>query len=378
MIHNLDNYIGNISVCNFCILLLTLVVLLNAKHLFSSKVSDKVGTGYVILWVVFTVYSCFFCPPGGDNYLSMKNYEAYLGGVDKENLHFEPLYFLLMDIFSFGYVSWRFAVWGLLGATSFIYLSKLLHLDKHLTTVVCFTFALPVLLYYQRAVCGYCLLYMAMAIYINNPRGYSKVNRMVLAILLSAMALLFHMSMPFYLIVLIISIFVPLNKRSIILLLIVLFIIGQSLFRFSDFFLSFMADGTQETGYRYLENAQVMNKNLAGRIFELLDKAPVYFMVLLGISQQLRGKVLLSKTEKVCLLNTFIIIIISLMFKNESVVIESKFYKASMLPFTLFLASYFPKLRGTRVATMYVWATAIIIVLITMYKVSRGVFYFTA
>jgi len=375
MIRNLDNLVGNISVCNFCLFLLVLVALLNARHLFSSKISNKVGTGYVVLWIVFTLYSCFFCPPGGDNFASMNNYDAYFGGIDKESLHFEALYFWLMDLFSFGYVSWRFAVWGLLGATSYVFLSKLLRLDKHLSTVACFTFALPILFYYQRAACGYCLLYIAMTIYMNNPLGYSRGRKKTTAILAALVALLFHTSMSFYLVVLLISIIVPLNQKSIFLIIGVLVLIGQFLFFFTDSFLSFMSDDTQETGYRYLENAHVMNKNLAGRVFELLDKAPVYFMVLWGIIQQLRGRILLSKTEKVCLLNTFIIISISLMFKSESFVIESKFYKASMVPFTLFLASYFPKIRGTQVAQLYVIGTALLIVLMSYYKLSRGAFY---
>lgn len=377
MIKHLDEFIGNIPLCVFCIVLLVFVVLLNVKHLFNARTPDRVGTGLVVLWLVFTFYSCFNCPPYDDNYMSMDNYYQYISGIDRDSLHFEPIYFWLMDIFSFGYVSWRFAVWGLLGATSYVIVSKLLRLDKHLSTIFCFTFALPILFFYQRATCGYCLLYIAMAIYLENPLGYKKHTKMFIAILAALASLLFHTAMPFYLTILIISIFTPLNKGSILVIIGAAVLVNFSLLSYTESFLRFMSEDTQETGIRYIENARVMHQNLAGLIFEYANRAPVYFMVLYGIIQQLRGKIQLSKAEKACLINTFILLLVSFMFKEVSNVIEIKFYKASMAPFTLFMASYFPKIRGTRIANLLVIVTALILALITIYKISRGVFFYS-
>lgn len=378
MLRPIDTLVGNIPLCIFCIALILFIIILNTRHLFSSNVSYKVGTGYFILWIVFTFYCCFNCPPEGDNFSSMNNYYSYLEGVDKAYLHFEPIYFWLMDLFSFGYVAWRFAVWGLLGATSYVLLSKWLNLDKHISTIVCFTFALPILLYYQRAACGYCLLYMAMAVYLNNPMGYTKLMKFIVALLLALLSLLFHTAMPFYLLLLLLSLLIPLNKGSIPFIILFSVIVNFSLSKYSLVFLDLMSESTQETGLRYLENASILEKNISGVIFEFLNKLPVYFMVIYGVLQQLRNKILLSKVEKTLLLNALLLLLLSFMYNDLSTVFDAKFYKASMLPFTLFLASYFPKIRKTKIAKLYVIGTALTIAFIAYYKISRGVFFYAA
>ena len=152
----LDYLIGNNTINSICRGLLVLFVLLNITSAFKKKY--KGGTGYQLLFVLMIFYCVFYSPDVGDNYTSKNTYYLYQQGVDSSELHFERLYFLIMDIIPFGYVYYRLFLWGA-ACLLFIWLMRRMKIKSQIATLSVLTFALPILLYYQRAAFAYVLLY---------------------------------------------------------------------------------------------------------------------------------------------------------------------------------------------------------------------------
>ena len=90
----LDSLVGSIPVCILCILMLWIVIFVNRQHLFTD--AKRTGTGWFVLWMVYTLYSVFYTPPTGDNYTSLQTYHAYWGGIRWEYLHYEEFHFKIM------------------------------------------------------------------------------------------------------------------------------------------------------------------------------------------------------------------------------------------------------------------------------------------
>lgn len=371
-----DNLVGDTTVCNICIIILLFTIWLNRKHLLSNN-GGNTGTGYKVLWCVFAIYATFYCPPLGDNWSSGQNfYYPYINGAPEENLHFEPIYFRIMDIVPYGYLLWRFVVWGILGGTSYIILSKLLKLDKHLSTIGCLTFALPNLFYYQRAVTGYCLLYIALHYFLACREKGALVKSIVIPIALCCLALLFHNAMPFYLTILIIAILFPLNKISIIILALFCIVAKNSVVDYATVFLNSTNDATTEVGMKYLELENLSNRNFFGTIFVILQKVPIFLMVFYSVWQSVTHRVNFSNIEKILLTNTLLLLIISLLF-IQNPVIEGKFYVAAILPFTLFIIMFYQQHRAEKFCKYYAYTYLAIILVTNAYRIMRGDFYFS-
>lgn len=371
----LDTLVGDTFVCTCCIILLWVIFLINRKSLFTSKIPNNFGTGYFILWMVITIYAAFYCPPKGDNATSMMRfYYPYINGVDEKNLHFEYLYFRIMDLVPYGYVLWRIAVWGILGATSYIVLCKLLKCDKNLATIACITFALPVLFYYQRATAGYCLMYIAMFYLVE--KNYNLVFRVGIASVIMIVALQFHTSMVFYLSILLISYFVQVSKKSLAIIIIMSLIFSFSVLEYSNLFLKIAPEETTETGIYYLDEAERSSQNVFGQLFSLFEKIPAYFIVISCYWVKLKNNSHNNKYEDILLTNTLLLILLSIIFSQISSVLEAKFYKASMMPLTLFLVLYFQRKRGSTLCNTIVYITMLCLVIANGYRIFTNSFYF--
>lgn len=368
----LDSLVGSIPVCILCILMLWIVIFVNRQHLFTD--AKRTGTGWFVLWMVYTVYSVFYSPPSGDNYTSLETYHAYWGGIRWEYLHYEEFHFKIMDFAPYGYLSWRFMLWGVMGATAFVLLCKKLSLDKHLATIACCTFALPILFYYQRAAAGYSLLYLSIAFLISwREVGIVKSSIMIPLCLFAALP--FHDSMVFYAVVAFLSVFLPLNKKSIILIVVGTIALKYSLLDYAAVFLEKTAEGTQETAMYYIDaNKTSGTLNIGGFIMLCISRGPFYVMLIYCLWQYITTPSKFSKYEKTFLLNTLLLIIASTLFLSTSGAIAGKFRVASFLPWTLFIAMYYKKNRHTLACRRFVYAHLLGTIVSNGYLILRGEF----
>ena len=344
----LDFLIGN-SIINFiCVLLIFSVTLYNYKYLYSEK---ERGTGYLVLWFVLTIYSVFYSPTHSDNYASLESYNEYLSGVDENYLHFESLYFRIMDYLPYGYVAWRLVIWGV-GSLLLVLYVKWMEFDVHVATIALLFFTLP-LLFYQRAIIGYVLLYFGLSMLIKQINEHGKLliqpRLLLFAIICIAAALPFHNSMPFYVLIIIASFFLPHNRTLFIICLIASIVLSGT--NLGTLFLSYTSEDTQRTAEYYLEDAKVgKSANLFGFIEQVFMYAPYYVMLAYCAWNINSGKLRFTSYEKVILTNAMLLILVSFAYSTTSFVIQGKFYTASLLPWGLFLTSFYSRNKYNEVA----------------------------
>ena len=353
--------------------MLWFIIYLNHRHLFNH--GGKTGTGYIVLWCVFTLYSVFYCPPGGDNFNALNTYNSYFIGVKWEYLHYEKIHFKIMDMAPWGYFSWRFLLWGIMGATAFIFLCKSLRLDKHLATIACCTFALPVLFYYQRAAVGYSLLYISI-VYLVLWYQNKSTKLLAISILSLLSALPFHNAMIFYVVVAYFSLICPLNNKTLFLLLIGAIFINFTLLETITYFLEQTSQDTTKTAMWYVEENEVRSSNFWGMLNNILSKGPIFLMVLYCLTKYLKFPAKFTIFEKTFLLNVIILLVFSTLLSSTSYAISAKFEKMAYLPLTLFFASYFKRYRNSKACKIFVFSLLGSIIIIQGFYIIRGVFWF--
>lgn len=357
---SLDYLIGDASVSSFCKWLLIIFLVLNISHAFQNV--TKKGTGYFLLFVIMLIYSVLYSPETGDNFTSMGNYYSYLNGTDIKNLHFERIYFYIMDLVPFGYVYYRLIVWGA-ACLLCVWLMKKLEIKSQIATLSILTFALPILLYYQRAAFAYVLLYVSLLCFLTNGSLlgklpiYGKYYKLIsVALLLCTIP--FHTTMPIYVTFLLCALFVPKNRFGMLVLCAGLLLFSLSLISNSISLLELFKEDTVETGMRSLDgDTEIVNKNINGVMADFLHWLPLRAMVLFGLYKMLRYPGHQTTFEKVCLVNVFILLAVSIMFMQYSHVIQIKFTNAAMMPWTLYIASYFNRYVGSKTCSYYALAT---------------------
>ena len=356
-----DVYIGDSTIIKYCSWLLVIFLLLNAKNAFQKEARG--GTGYVLLFIVMTLYCVFYCPESGDNFFSMANYYSYLDGTDWEKLHFERIYFYIMDYIPYGYVYYRLFVWGV-ACLLCVWLMKKMEIKSQIATLSVLTFALPILLYYQRAAFAYVLLYVALFCYESkgdlfvDTLPFVKKYYVLLSVVLFLCVIPFHNAMPIYLTFLLCALLTPKNLIGLVALGLGLYIFSESLISNSISLLEFFREDTIETGMRSLEgDTAIIGQNFNGALVDFLKMFPLYAMLVYGLYMMIQYPNHQTDFEKVCLVNTFILLLISTMFMEYSYTIQIKFRNAAMMPWTLYVASYFTRYSGGKVCSAYAITT---------------------
>lgn len=116
-------------------------------------------------------------------------------------------------------------------------------------------------------------------------------------------------------------------------------------------FLSYTSEDTQRTAEYYLEDAKVgKSANLFGFIEQVFMYAPYYVMLAYCAWNINSGKLRFTSYEKVILTNAMLLILVSFAYSTTSSVIQGKFYTASLLPWGLFLTSFYSRNKYNKVA----------------------------
>ena len=367
-----DFFIGNKVVNSVCLLSVFFVCIYNYNYLYSK---ENKGTGYFVLWLIFTLFSSFYSPSNGDTFTSLETYMSYQSGVSEDLLHYEPIYFKIMDFIPYGYVVWRFTLWGCAALLLTVYV-RWMKFDIHVSTIALLYFSLS-LLYYQRAAVGYILLYIALTLFVKYRDGDVQnligVRLLLLGGICTLIALYFHTTMIVYAILMLLSVLVKPSKFVVISCICGCVIISLSIGNFTDWFLDNVAEETQATADRYLSDATVgQSLNFFGVISWLVSNIPFYFMLFYCLWNVDADEFKFNRYEKAVLLNTGLLIVISLIYSRVSSVIQGKFYILSMLPWGLFLSSYYTRCKENKVARLFVKASLVSFVLGLAISVMTG------
>ena len=354
---NLDYLIENHSLGTICSFVLFIVMLINYRHLFYSN--TKGGTGYITLFCVMVFYSLFYVKGEvGDVYTSMFSYYEYFRGTDTELLHFEPIYFKLMDLVPYGYVYWRFAVWGSAALILLIVIKKM-GCNIQLATIFMCYYCIPLAFYYQRVSLGFALLLLGLWYFLRWKETSNKKS-FILSVLLFMFCTLFHRSMPLYITIMFVSIYIPINKRNWLIYLIILPILVYSIDLLANAFLS-QSEELYNAGINYMDStARHAEKNFNGKIFEYIKWGPYAAFIIYAFYNYIKSPKQFTLSEKTLLLFGTIMYTSSIILTSKtSDMFLGKMMVQSTFPMTLFLALYFKDRRHTIACRLFVTAITV-------------------
>lgn len=354
---NLDYIIENHLLGATCSLILFIVILINYKHLLYNQA--KGGTGYITLFCVMVFYSLFYVKGEvGDIYTSMITYYEYFSGIDTDFLHFEPIYFKLMDLVPYGYVYWRFAVWGS-AALILLFVIKKMGCNIYLATIFMCYYCIPRSFYYQRVSLGFALLLLGLYFFLRWKETSNKKS-LILSVLLFMFCTLFHRSMPLYIIIMFISIYIPINKRNWLIYLILLPILLYSIDALANAFLS-QSEELYDAGINYMDStARHAERNFNGKLFEFIKWGPYAAITFYALYDYIKHPKQFTLTEKSLLLFGAIMYTASIVLTNKtSDMFLGKMMVQSTFPMTLFLTLYFKNRRHTTACRLFVTAISV-------------------
>ena len=150
-----------------------------------------------------------------------------------------------------------------------------------------------------------------------------------------------------------------------------------SIINYATLFLENTSKETYDVGMNYLMQEHENSRNIFGKMFFNLEKLPAYVIILFSLYLKLEDKYKFERFEEICLTNSFMLVFISLLFSSTSIVIQGKFYVASMLPLTLFLTYFFQKNRGSKICRFFIYLTLLCLVLTNGYRILTGQLYNT-
>lgn len=332
-----------------CILLLLFMVLVNYKSLYYNNYRSKCG--YLIFGLFITLFSVYYRPIGGDFWFS---YEEFQKGDSLQIEHMENIYVWLKKNLNYNYLLWRLIVWG--SASIFIVTSfKKIKIDSSLAIVVFLTFALVQCFYYLRNSLAFSILYFGVVLYTTRTKRNNLLSWTII-IFIIAISWYFHKSMPLYIILSIIAMFIPLRKGYILGSIIIFPLLYYGVYGISESFLSsdiWMTD----YGLRYLEAENSLYINWRGYVMLMIKYIPYIYISIVYLKSFTRSE----KTQKTFFLITYMLIYLSFLFMYQgSNHLSSRLYNTAMLPFSFFIASYIKEHKKERNTKVFIYITIMV------------------
>lgn len=180
--------------------------------------------------------------------------------------------------------------------------------------------------------------------------------------------ILFHRSMPLYIILLFISIYIPINKGNWLLYLILLPVFVYSIDTLANLFLA-QSEELYDAGINYMDQtAQYAKKNINGLIFEFIKWAPYAVIIYYSFYNYIKNPKLFTLTEKSLLLFGTVMYTSSILLTGRtSDMFLSKMLVQSTFPITIFLTLYFKDKRHTFASRIYMIAITVTYLLQLLY-----------
>lgn len=323
----------------FCIFAATIVACYN----YYCMLKGKRGTGYVFFVVFILLFSLFFRPEGGDFW---GYYKLHLQGVSVRDKHMEDFYYWVMAIVPDNYLLWRVCIW--LPAAIIIAVSlRLLRIPPSIATTFFMMFALTRSYYYTRNVLALSVLYLALTFFVQRVRLFRKTLNIILCIGLMFASWYFHKSMPMYILIGLIALILPFDRKYLIASMIAFPLLYSVAYFIASSFLNIEGIWmVADSGVNYLEGDNTSARNWKGMISLIVDYIPVLYFYIVAFWRALPRNYPDYYAYKVFLLYSFIVVYVSFLFVGQGAnALHFRLYASSMLPFivavSLFFKNYF-------------------------------------
>ena len=272
----------------YCALLFFLIVLIYWKRCTSpAGLAIKAEGGGLLSFLVvfFAVTACYT----GDFFGYQSLVDSYLPGMD--SFHLEKVYEYIITYTKCSYPLFRIVVWG--GAVlCFVLTAKLLKVNLTVSLFIMFLlFTTPFC--YARASLAMAIFFFGLSLWMHGRRN-KKIHIVLLGIAILLCSYLFHKSI-LVLIILTASCFLPINKKTILPILIIIGLLGFAVDNMVDSFLDLalgLGDDQLtekiEYGREMFEGRQDIKATLFGWIFLLWQYIPFYLTFIIVSIEMLK------------------------------------------------------------------------------------------
>lgn len=318
--------------------LLSIVIWLYAYLRNKSQIqrNSSHGTSFFELGIITILFSTF-AYISGDFYSYREIYDSVI--TVRESRHLEDFYVWLINHLPTNYFLWRAIVWG---AATYLLLStfKKLRCNPQFSSLLFILISLVGTFYFLRNSLGYCMLYYGVAVLLCRK----NLTSALWGLLAIGISYFLHKSMFLYIGIMIIA-FIPLNKSLIKLSIILFPIIYSTVFFVSTHILSFsgLTEQSGESGLNYLNSEDVSyNSNIFGYLKMFINRLPIYLLLIKAMKDIYFKKIKVEYRYLVFLQYSYFLTYLSFLFLGQEVskFLSPRFWDASLLPLTIFLAHY--------------------------------------
>lgn len=288
-----------------------LIMLIRGRRTFSGTISQS--NNYWFVFLGMALYSVL-------GFLEWDTYNYYRAYEEMKSTGFrifEPFYYWLTMILPHSFLLWRFTIWG---TASFLMVQSAKKLDLN-ANVMCFM--APVLFLTQlsvtRGAIGLALMVFCAILFIQSLEK-KKLLLMLVAIFGLFVSSFLHKSMIIFLTILVISYFIPLNKRTIVVSLIIfplLYSIAIRYFLGFSFFERMNEDQINLITRYQSSEGSIMNIN--GILMTVFEKSILLLLVFNMTKKYLFDKKEASKAQLFIYKYAYIMVYVSFLFLGQDI-----------------------------------------------------------
>lgn len=308
------------------------------SHNLTQHKNKSTSSGLFVFWLTITVYSVFEFS-GGDYFHYMEFYEEI--HVKGNNDGLDPVYIWLIDTLPHNFYLWRFIIWG---CATFLWVLIIRTLNQNLKLAASLLLLIIIFLFAgARQTLGFSMLYLGISLVLKPTGG---IKEKIFGCVFFCSSYFFHSTLIVYMLLILVAC-IPFINKNLILCSILAFpviykLMDSSLFTTVINNLPMLQDESAEKMTRYVESDFRAYANIFGIIRNIIARLPIWLLLIYSIKKIFWDKEQTTYINKVFLRMTYILIYISYLFSGQEVsaFISSRFWDASLFPFTLFLTSY--------------------------------------
>ena len=344
-----------------------LILVFNYKYMISDRPFKN--KNYFFSFCFLTIFAVFFCY-GWDYFGYWRTYNTLQGGIYLWYEDYEDWCYLLMSVLPGNYYVWRLVVWG--GAALItVWALKRLHVDSTFALVLFIMMPLIQMFYVSRNTLGLSFLMLAMA-YLGGTQKKNLWTFFVVLVLV-LVSTRFHKSMPLYILVFLMSVFIPYNRVFVIGSLILFPFLYLGIRYYGSLFLNLdvLEDtATYTAGISYLYREDETGLTTIGVITYIIERIPIAFLLIYGTYQIAFKKLKCEKWQKYFLMYSFILIYISYLFYGQaSKFLHPRFWCAAQYPLCFFAAGFLSDKRNSGVMRFFYYTLMMSFLYTVIYKV---------
>lgn len=293
-------------------LIIYLIMLIRGRKTFSGTMGQS--NNYWFVFVFMALYSVL-------GFLEWDTYHYYAHYEEMRQagyrIHVEQFYFWLTQVLPHSYTLYRFSIWGI-ASLLMVLSAKMIKLNSEV-----YVAWVPLLFLSEIAVTrgalGISLMIFAAILFVKSLQE-KKIALVVLAIALLVASSYLHKSMIIFIFILIVSLLFPLNKRTLIISLILFpFLYGIVYGQFINFSYFSILNDDQEHLISAYQSSEQTAMNFNGIIMELFQKTMLLLLLFIIIKRYLYDNIQVSKPQYMLFKYSYLMIYISFLFLGQNV-----------------------------------------------------------